>query len=41
MGRGGEAFEEEGICIDWLDVHPNFQCKGIEKALLQKAEAMG
>lgn len=37
-GRGGEAFEEEGICIDWLDVHLDFQRKGIGKDLLRKAE---
>jgi len=36
--REGEVFEKEGICIDWLDVHPDFQRKGIGKDLLRKAE---
>jgi len=38
-GREGEAFEGEGVCIDWFDVHPEFQRRGIGGALLQKAEA--
>ena len=37
-GDESEAFQEEGICIDWLDVHPNFQRLGVGKALLSKTE---
>jgi ribosomal protein S18 acetylase RimI-like enzyme len=37
-GHAGEAFEEMAVCINWLDVHPDFQRQGIGKGLLQKAE---
>lgn len=33
-GHKGEAFEEEAGRIDWLDVHPEFQRRGIGKELL-------
>jgi len=40
-GHKGEAFEEEAVGIDWFDVHPGFQRKGIGKELLRKAEDRG
>ena len=40
-GHKGEAFEDEAVGIDWLDVHPDFQNKGIGKELLRKAEERG
>jgi len=40
-GHKGEAFEEEAVGIDWFDVHPDFQNKGIGKELLRKAEERG
>ncbi len=38
-GHKGESFKEEGVCIDWLDVNPDFQRKGIGEELIRKAEA--
>jgi len=40
-GRNGESYEDEGVCVDWLDVHPAFQRKGIGLALIRKAEERG
>jgi len=40
-GQHGEAFDEEAVGIDWFDVHPDFQRKGIGRRLLQKAEERG
>jgi len=40
-GRKGEAFEEEAVGIDWFDVSPEFQGKGIGRELLLKAEERG
>lgn len=37
----GEAFDQEAVYIDWLDVHPSFQGRGIAKQLLSKAEEIG
>jgi len=37
-GHEGEAFEEEAVGMDWFDVHPDFQGRGIGRELLQKAE---
>jgi ribosomal protein S18 acetylase RimI-like enzyme len=36
-GHAGEAFEEKAVCIDWFDVHPDFQRQGIGAELLHKA----
>ncbi|MGA3021159.1 MAG: GNAT family N-acetyltransferase, partial [Candidatus Micrarchaeales archaeon] len=38
---GGESFKDETVCIDWFDVNPKFQQKGIGKELLLKAEERG
>jgi ribosomal protein S18 acetylase RimI-like enzyme len=40
-GHGGEAFEEEAVGIDWFDVSPDFQRRGIGGELLLKAEERG
>ncbi len=40
-GHKGEAFEQEAVGIDWFDVHPDYQHKGIGKELLRKAEERG
>jgi ribosomal protein S18 acetylase RimI-like enzyme len=40
-GHEGESFENEAVCIDWFDVNPEFQRKGIAKELLLKAEERG
>ena len=40
-GHKGEIFEEEAVGIDWFDVYPDFQRKGIGKDLLRKAEERG
>jgi GNAT superfamily N-acetyltransferase len=40
-GRKGEVFEEEAVGIDWFDVSPEFQGKGIGRELLLKAEERG
>jgi len=40
-GHKGEAFEEEAVGIDWFDVHPDFQRKGVGAELLRKAEERG
>ena len=37
-GHAGEAFEEMAACINWFDVHPNYQRQGIGQELLLKAE---
>ncbi len=37
-GHKGEAFKSEAVGIDWFDVHPDFQRKGIGNRLLRKAE---
>jgi len=37
-GHAGEAFEEKAVCIDWFDVHPDFQRQGIGEELLHSAE---
>jgi len=36
-----ESFEKEAAGIDWFDVNPKFQRKGIGKELLRKAEERG
>jgi len=38
-GHKGEVFEGKACCIDWFDVNPESQRKGIGKELLQWAEA--
>jgi len=40
-GHKGETFEEEAVSIDWLDVNPDFQPKGISGQLLRKAQERG
>jgi len=40
-GHRGEAFEEDAIGVDWLDVSPDYQGKGVGKELLLKAEERG
>ena len=40
-GHAGEAFQEKSLCIDWFDVHPDSQDRGIGRELLQKAEDRG
>jgi len=40
-GHKGEAFEQEAVGIDWFDVHPDFQDKGVGRELLRKAEERG
>jgi len=40
-GHKGEAFEQEAVGIDWFDVHPDFQGKGVGRELLRKAEEKG
>jgi ribosomal protein S18 acetylase RimI-like enzyme len=40
-GRKGESFDEEAVGIDWFDVDPKFQGKGIGKELLRTAEERG
>jgi len=40
-GHKGESFEDESVGIDWFDVHPDFQRKGIGRELLRKAEERG
>jgi len=40
-GHRGESFGEEAVGIDWFDVHPDFQHKGIGKEMLRKAEERG
>jgi len=37
-GHKGETFEEEAVGIDWLDVHRDFQRKGISGQMLRKRE---
>ena len=37
-GHKDEAFNNEAVGIDWFDVHPDFQRKGIGNRLLRKAE---
>jgi ribosomal protein S18 acetylase RimI-like enzyme len=40
-GHAGEAFDEKAVGIDWLDVSPDFQRKGVGSELLLKAEERG
>ncbi len=40
-GHKDEAFDDEAVGIDWFDVHPDFQGKGIAEELLRKAEERG
>ena len=40
-GHKGEAFEEEAVGIDWFDVSPAFQGRGIGRELLLWAEQKG
>jgi len=40
-GHRGESFGNEAVGVDWFDVHPKFQRRGIGKDLLQKAEERG
>lgn len=40
-GHQDESFEDEAVGIDWLDVHPDFQRKGIGRELIRKAEERG
>jgi ribosomal protein S18 acetylase RimI-like enzyme len=40
-GHAGEAFDEEAVGIDWFDVSPDFQRKGVGRELLLKAENRG
>jgi len=40
-GHMGEAFDEEAVGVNWFDVHPDFQNRGIGGALLRKAEERG
>jgi len=40
-GHQGESFEDEAVGIDWLDVHSDFQRKGIGRELIRKAEERG
>jgi len=40
-GQKGESFENEAVCVNWFDVHPDYQRKGIAKGLLRKAEERG
>jgi ribosomal protein S18 acetylase RimI-like enzyme len=40
-GHAGEAFEEEAVGIDWFDVSPDSQRKGVGRELLLKAEERG
>jgi ribosomal protein S18 acetylase RimI-like enzyme len=40
-GHKGESFESEAVGIDWFDIHPEFQGKGLAKELLKKAEERG
>jgi len=40
-GHKGEAFDQEAVGIDWFDINPEFQGKGISKQLLAKAEERG
>jgi len=40
-GHKGESFENEAVGVDWFDVHPDYQRKGIAMQLLKKAEERG
>jgi len=40
-GHKGESFENEAVGVDWFDVHPDYQRKGIARELLRKAEERG
>jgi len=40
-GHRGEAFEEDAVGIDWFDVSPDYQGKGVGKELLLKAQERG
>lgn len=40
-GHRGESFDQEAVCIDWLDVHPGFQERRIAGQLLSKAQERG
>lgn len=40
-GNSGESFGNEGVGIDWFDVNPDFQRKGIGKNLIRKTEERG
>jgi len=40
-GHAGEESKEASLCIDWFDVHPDFQGKGTGRELLQRAENRG
>lgn len=40
-GDKGEAFDQKAVGIDWFDINPDFQRKGIGKQLLLKTEEKG
>ena len=40
-GHRGEAFEEDAVGIDWFDVSPDYQGKGVGKELLLRAQERG
>jgi len=40
-GSKGEAFDQKAVGIDWFDINPDFQRKGVGKQLLLKAEERG
>jgi ribosomal protein S18 acetylase RimI-like enzyme len=37
-GHKGETFNDEAAGIDWFDVHPDFQRRGVGSHMLRKAE---